>query len=352
MRRAAALALAAYITATLALIATAAQPQDPCLAAKPVNVAEITGKLVGTLTKTPNDADFYRIVGVKPGQELVLSIKASANTSVSLNAALFREVSPGVFALVDENNIVIGRQPVELGYRWLEAETEKTSLGSFCIKVSQFSEVFQVSTTYEISVSVAEMFDTGGVDAPSYLDGAVSLGVLEPGKKLTITGFLSAAKKGNDYIDIYKLSLTAARGDRLVIKLVGSPEAVLDLALMDQKGEVTLRSNKTTVGEAALSLRLEKAGDYVFYLRISNSGGLGGSAEYTATIELQPAGGQEEGGQQKGGQPGVEPRLSDQTARLIVIGSTAAVAATSILAIIIRTRRRRAGEEYIEYEYY
>ena len=325
----------------------AAQQRDPCLAAEPINVAEITGKLGGTLTKTPNDADFYRIVGVEPGQELVLSIKASANTSVSFNAALFREVSPGVFALVDENNIVIGRQPVELSYRWLEAKTEKTSLGSFCIKVSQFSEVFKVSTTYEISVSVTEMLDTGGVDAPSYLDDAVSPGVLEPGKKLTITGFLSAAKEGNDYIDIYRLSLTAARGDRLSIKLSGSPEAVLDLALIDQKGEITLRSNKTTAGKAALSLRLEKAGDYVFYLRISNSGGLGGSAEYTATVELQPA-----GGQQVDGQPGVEPRLSDQTARLIVLASTAAVAATSIMAIIMRTRRRRAGEEYIEYEYY
>jgi hypothetical protein len=236
---------------------------------------------------------------------------------------------------------VVSREPITQNLSWVEA-SPGWGLPALCLKVGQFSEARPVTTSYKIMISIQDVSDFGGGDAPDKPERAVDIGEVSAERPITISGYLSSTDGGNDHTDFYILSAHLTRGDELVVEANINPStANLELAILDLD-VFGLRANRTTAGIATLRLPWEKTETKPFYLKFSNTGGVGGEAQYTARIYIRKAQQATETTQTQP-QP-QEARLEPTTARMIVFGGVTLVAAISVFSLVMRLREPRIRE--------
>jgi len=332
-----------------------AQQEDPCLAA-PVHTiadgAQIRGSMNGTL-----DNRFYLLSGLNPAQRLDLNIRLESNATVSTNTAVFLELGPKNFARIAGDQATTSQGlATEFSYSWLQGRTKTAGGARLCVKVGHFSEVFKPVTNFTITMRLTDLSDYGGGDAPDIpmFDDATALAQPSKDRPVSLEGYLSSRGDGNDHGDLYRFTAKMSRGTILTALVEAGSDMLVEASLLGSD-KFGLRYNKTTLDPndpghsvASLKLQAENPGDYTFYLRIYNSGGLGGGGRYSVRLSLEePA----PSLNQTTRTETLQPPLGEETARFIVIGGTAAVAAIAVAAVVVGLRRRKA-EEFVEYEYY
>ncbi|GBC70038.1 hypothetical protein HRbin01_01746 [archaeon HR01] len=337
------LTAALILTALLITLNSAyTQSQDPCITTeRKINLQEGTPPIDGTLTGRLEE-HYFRLDGIKPGQRLTVEVEVRANTSVGMTILLLRETQPRTFARIAGSQLVVSREPINQTFSWIEA-SPGWGLPALCLKVGQFSEARPVTSNYKISISVEDVSDYGGGDAPDKPEKAVDIGQITYDKPITISGYLSSTDGGNDHTDFYILSAQLSRGDELVVETKVNPDtANVEIAILDMD-IFGLRSNRTAAGLATLRLPWEKTGTQPFYLKFSNTGGVGGEAQYTARISIRKAQQATETTQTQPTNQELQP-LEPTTARMIVFGGVTLVAALSVFSLVMRLREPRIRE--------
>ncbi|MEM4417396.1 MAG: hypothetical protein QXD32_04995, partial [Nitrososphaerota archaeon] len=326
----------------ITLNAVYAQSQDPCITTeRRINLQEGGPPIDGTLTGRLEE-HYFRLEGLNPGQRLMVEVEVRANTSVGMTILLLRETQPRTFARIAGSQMVVSREPVTQTLSWMEA-SPGWGQPALCLKVGQFSEARPVTSNYKISISLEDVSDYGGGDAPDKPEKAVDIGRITYDTPITISGYLSSSDGGNDHTDFYILSAQLSRGDTLVVETKVNPDtANLEIALLDMD-IFGLRSNRTTAGLATLRLQWEKTETQPFYFKFSNTGGVGGEAQYTARISIHKAQQATETTQTQPQNQEIQP-LEPTTARMIVYGGVTLVAALSVFSLVMRLREPRIRE--------
>ena len=346
MSRPLALLLITAVTLAVMLLASnnAYAQAARCEEAEGIDIRGVTSPVEGKLVKTPGDVVFIRFTGLKPGEEAEITVDVKPSRRTSLTLALLRGTG-GVFAAVEERQVIVEPEGREVTFRWHEGR----ETADLCVKILQFSDVGELSTSYSVTAITRERLDAEIGEAPQRPEGAIDLGKLEPGGALEFTGYLSGKKTGSDYVDYYLLlAEIKQRGDVIHVVVKTEPEdAQVSLAILDSEASFALASNKTVLGEASIKLpivAIEETGARPFYIKVSNEGGLGGDVEYTTRISLLQRLVNETGVVTIQREEGLGVVLDDFTARVMLLAGVAAVALASVIAIVREAIRRRAGE--------
>jgi len=331
--------LMAVLILAAAVHIAAGQLTDPCITTdRRIDLQAGTPPIEGILTKRLED-HFYRLEGIKPGQRVTVEVELRSNTSTAISLLLLREAQPRNFARIAGEQIIVGRELQNMSFSWIES-----SLGegrpALCFKVGQFSEARPVTSSYRLMVSLEDVSDFRGGDAPDKPEKAVDIGEIGPGQQITISGYLSSSTGGNDHVDYYIFSASLSKGDEIVVDMTASPDSsTLEATILD-RDIFGLKSNRTVNGRAELRLPWEKTESQAFYLKFSNNGGVGGEARYTATITVKRTSPSTTTQTTMAEQPTIEPT----TARMIVFGGVTLIAAVSVLALVMRLREPRVRE--------
>lgn len=338
-------ALLTVLAVVTALWLTPAQTQDPCvttenkidLAATPLPLVE--GILSGRLQER-----FYRFEPLKPGEMLNIVVTVTTNTSTALNMLMMWEITANKFTRIDSVQTIQVGGPVEYSFKWVHANQGENKPTAICFKIGIFSEARPVNAGYQIALGLDRLLDTGNVEAADKPDKAAQIGTIQPGQPFIVSGYLASSQEGLDHGDTYALTVSLGRGKRLTATLTTQTENTYEITLLDQTG-YGLRSNRTTLGTATITLTSEDSTPKPLYLRISNQGGVGGGGPYTVTLELSEAAATVTTTQPTTPATTTEtlqnPALSRQTAISIVYGSVIAVAAAAVVATVLARRRAR-----------
>ena len=334
------LILLATLVAVSSIIQTAhGQITDPCITTeRRIDLEAGTPPLEGVLTRRLED-HFYRLEGIRAGQKVTVTVELKANTSTAISLLLLREVQPRNFARIAGEQLIVGREAQSISFSWIEARQEGIQ-PALCFKVGQFSEARPVTSSYRLMVSLEDVSDFRGGDASDKPAKAVDIGEVGADSPITISGHLSSSSGGNDHVDYYVFSASLSKGDEILVDLRASPDnSILEVTILDMD-VFGLKTNRTLAGRAELRLPWEKSETQSFYLKLSNNGGVGGEARYTATITVKRAVALTTTETTQVEQPTMEP----STARMIVFGGVTFIAAVSVLALVMRLREPRVRE--------
>ena len=346
-------ALAAFSTALLVfaavlLVMNGAYAQARgCEDAQSFDVHNVTTPIEGTLVKTPGDVVFIRFTGLEVGEEAEITVSVKPSKRASITLGLLRG-SGGTFASIDEKQVIVEPEGREITFRWHEG----SSPVDLCVKILQFSETGELSTSYFVTALAREKSDADVGEAPSTPGKALDLGRLKAGEVKAFTGYLSGKKTGSDYVDYYLfLADIRERGEAVYVRVETNPEdAQVSFSILDSTASFALASNKTILGQATAKVVIEETGEKPLYIKISNEGGLGGDVEYAVSIKLLKSRGNETGVVVPNDR-GLGVVLDEFTARVMLLAGVAAVALASVIAIIREARRRKweeFGEVFIE----
>ena len=345
------LQLATAVVVLAMLLSTQAvlgQMRDPCITTEAKYnlqnpVEPIRGVLEGRLQER-----FYRFENLMPGESINIFVKMESNTTASVSMLMLYEIKIDQYTQLASRQVIIsGPLPEEEGrFMWMHANLGDNKSTKICFKVGLFSEARPAKVDYTINIGIEKLLDTKNVEAADKPEKATPLGSIALGTPMIISGYLSAKDYGIDYADHYVFSTTLGPGKELIATLTTSGENNYEIALLDQTG-FSLRYNQTAQkGSTTLKLTNEKTGEVMYYLKISNAGGVGGGGPYTVSLEVRPiqittTTTTTTGTATNQTQPTVMPTLDAETARTIIYGAVSGIAAVSVIAAILMIRRRR-----------